>query len=350
MSQPNNIIFCLDIGNELKEFFHQNSFSKIAVIVDDNTKSHCYPLVQSAIPKHVLLEIKSGEEQKNLRTCEQIWNGLTENAFDRKSLVVNIGGGVIGDMGGFCAATYKRGIAFINIPTTLLAQVDASIGGKLGIDFQNFKNHIGVFQNPLKVFLDAAFFSTLNPAELRSGYAEVIKHCLIRDGEKFEEIVQTPYADLDLFGLTKHSVEIKSKVVLEDPKEQGLRKILNFGHTIGHAIESFYLENEDKKLLHGEAIAIGMICEAFLSTKKCTLSNKELFRIVKYILQIYASKPIAEEDFGGIISLTRQDKKNEGDQIKCSLLNNIGDCGFDIEINHEDIKSSMEYFNTQTAC
>ncbi len=276
MAQPSNIVFCRDIGNELKEFFDQNSFSKIGVIVDEHTRLHCYPLVQSAIPDHVLLEIKSGEEQKNLRTCEQIWNDLTENAFDRKSLVVNIGGGVIGDMGGFCAATYKRGIAFINIPTTLLAQVDASIGGKLGIDFHNFKNHIGVFQNPLKIFLDATFFPTLSPAELRSGYAEVIKHCLIRDSQKFEEIIQTPYGNLDLFALTKHSVDIKNKVVQEDPKEQGLRKILNFGHTIGHAIESFYLENGDRKLLHGEAIAVGMICEAFISTKKCTLSYKEL--------------------------------------------------------------------------
>lgn len=345
MIQQSNIVFCRDIGKELKEFFGQNSFSKIAVIVDDNTRLHCYPLVQTAIPEHVVIKIKSGEGQKNLSTCEQIWNGLTENAFDRKSVVINIGGGVIGDMGGFCAATYKRGISFINIPTTLLAQVDASIGGKLGIDFQNFKNHIGVFQNPLKVFLDAAFFSTLSLTELKSGYAEVIKHCLIRDGKKFTEISQSPYENLDLFALTKHSVKIKGKVVQEDPKEQGLRKILNFGHTIGHAIESFYLENEDKKLLHGEAIAIGMICEAFLSTKKWTLFEEELNQIVAYILQIYGSRPIPTEDFDGIISLTRQDKKNEGDQVKCSLLNKIGDCDYDIVISQEDIKSSLEYYN-----
>ncbi|MCK5206639.1 MAG: 3-dehydroquinate synthase [Cyclobacteriaceae bacterium] len=345
MALPDNIVFCQDVNLELNAFFSKNQYSKVAVLVDNNTKQHCYHLVQSVIPEHILIEIKSGEEQKNLNTCQQIWNELTINAFDRKSLFVNIGGGVIGDMGGFCAATYKRGIDFINIPTTLLAQVDASIGGKLGIDFQNFKNHIGIFQNPKSVFLDAVFFNTLHPLELRSGYAEIIKHCLIADGKKFNEIVTVSYEDLDWFELTRHSVAIKNKVVREDPTEKGLRKILNFGHTIGHAIESFYLDNSNKKLLHGEAIAIGMICESYLSNKKRTLSINELDRIVDYLLKIYNSKPINAEDIEGIIKLTRQDKKNEGDKIKCSLLNRIGDCAYNIEIDHQDIKASIEYFN-----
>lgn len=346
MNLPNNIIFCNDVAEDLKAFFGKHHHSKIAVIVDENTKKHCYPKIEDAVPAHVLIEIKSGEEEKNLNTCQIIWNTLTENAFDRKSLVVNVGGGVIGDMGGFCAATYKRGIDFINIPTTLLAQVDASIGGKLGIDFQNFKNHIGVFQNPLCVFLDSSFFSTLDPADLKSGYAEVIKHCLIRDGEKFEEIVQIPYDQLDFFELTKHSVFIKNEVVLEDPKEKGLRKILNFGHTIGHAIESYFLDQPGKKLLHGEAIAVGMICEAYLSEKKLTLKKSELNQITAYLLDVYGSKAIQKGDIEKIILLTKQDKKNEGDIIKCSLLNSIGDCTFNIDINHTDIKASIEYFNS----
>ena len=262
------MFFSTEIANDLKLFFANHTFSKVAVIVDNNTKKYCYPVVADALPDHVTIEISSGEEHKNLNTCQKIWGTLTDNAFDRKSLVVNLGGGVIGDMGGFCAATYKRGIEFINIPTTLLAQVDASIGGKLGIDFQNFKNHIGVFQNPLRVFLDAKFFETLPKEELRSGYAEIIKHCLIRDSEKFDQITKSGYENLDFFELTKHSVQVKNDVVLEDPTEKGLRKILNFGHTIGHAIESYYLEKPGKKLLHGEAIAVGMICEAYLSKRE----------------------------------------------------------------------------------
>jgi len=345
MAQPINIIFCTDVSNDLKVFFKDHQYSKIAVIVDDNTKKYCYPKIKNSVPVHSLIEIKSGEEQKKLSTCHDIWNELTINAFDRKSLVINVGGGVIGDMGGFCAATFKRGIDFINIPTTLLAQVDASIGGKLGIDFQNFKNHIGVFQNPLRVFLDASFFTTLDPAELRSGYAEILKHCLIRDGKKFDEFTKTPFDKLDLFALTKHSVDIKNKVVIEDPTEKGLRKILNFGHTIGHAIESFYLDIPGKKLLHGEAIAIGMICESYLSKEKLNLDKAELDRITKYTLEIYKSKPIEKSDIEAIIHLTRQDKKNEGDIIKCSLLNSIGDCAFDIEINQDDISAAIGYFN-----
>ena len=346
MNLPNNIIFSHDIVHDLKAFFETKSYTKVAVIVDENTKLHCYPKIREVVPDHILIEIRSGEEEKNLNTCQLIWKDLTNNSFDRKSLVVNLGGGVIGDMGGFCAATYKRGIDFINIPTTLLAQVDASIGGKLGIDFHNFKNHIGVFQNPLKVFLDVSFFETLNPEEMRSGYAEIIKHCLIRDGKMFEKIINTPYEQLDHYELTKHSVNIKNKVVEEDPTEQGLRKILNFGHTIGHAIESYYLDQPDKKLLHGEAIAVGMICEAYLSKTMLGLTELELEKISNYVLSIYRSIKIAESDIKSIIQLTKQDKKNEGDKIKCSLLNSIGDCTFNIDIDKNDIEQSILYLNS----
>ncbi len=345
MNQPNNIVFCQDIGHDLSAYISRHQYSKIAVLVDENTKLHCYSLVQSAIPEHILIEIKSGEEQKNLETCKHIWDELTSNSFDRKSLLINIGGGVIGDMGGFCAATYKRGIEFINIPTTLLAQVDASIGGKLGIDFQNFKNHIGVFQDPSKVFLNSIFFATLNPAELRSGFAEIIKHCLIRDKNKFDEIIQTPYKELDWFSLIRHSVDIKNKVVAEDPTEKGLRKILNFGHTVGHAIESYFLEKPGKKLLHGEAIAIGMICESYLSNKKLALVEPDLKLITDYIIRIYKSAAVPTDEIEEIAQLTKQDKKNEGNKINCSLLNNIGNCTYNIKIDQQDIKASIEYFN-----
>ncbi len=326
-------------------FFQNHHYSRVAILMDDNTAIHCYPMIREVLPDHIVIHIDSGEEQKNIDSCQLIWQALTDNTFDRKSLFINLGGGVIGDMGGFCAATYKRGIDFINIPTTLLAQVDASIGGKLGIDFQNFKNHIGVFQNPKVVFLYSKFFETLHARELRSGFAEIIKHCLISDGEKFDDIINIPYNKLDWHELTSHSVAIKEKVVIEDPTEQGLRKILNFGHTIGHSIESYFLNKPNSKLYHGEAIAIGMICEAFLSTKKLTLKESELEIICNYILKIYKSNQISADKIEGIIDLTRHDKKNEGDKINCSLLRSIGDCAFNIEINDHDIEASIAYFN-----
>lgn len=343
---PDNICLTRHINNELSKFLSENHFTKLAVLVDVNTKKHCYPLLSESLPGgHTLIEIPSGENHKNLNTCQVIWEALTVQAFDRKSLLINLGGGVIGDMGGFCAATFKRGIEFINIPTTLLAQVDASIGGKLGIDFHGFKNHIGVFQNPRKVFLDPVFFETLPAEELRSGFAEIIKHCLIRDGEKFTELLNTPFHTLDFFELIRHSVIIKHEVVEEDPTEKGLRKILNFGHTVGHAIESYYLDLPEKRLLHGEAIAIGMICEAWLSYEKLTVTEGELAEITEYLLKIYKPVRIAESDIERIIELTNQDKKNEGEIIQSSLLQKIGRCTFNIPINHKEIENAIRYFN-----
>ncbi len=347
MTLPNNIVFSDNIEDDLKKFFSGRTYSKTAVLVDENTRKYCLPLIEGALPKHTVIEIISGEEHKNIDICLHIWDALTRAAFDRKSLLINLGGGVIGDMGGFCAATYKRGISFINIPTTLLAQVDASIGGKLGIDFKKFKNHIGLFKDPEKVFLDSVFFDTLSEAEMRSGFAEIIKHCLIRDADKFEEIAKTPYTRLDMAALVRHSVEIKGQVVTEDPTEKGLRKILNFGHTIGHAIESYYMDKPGKKLLHGEAVAIGMICEAFLSMKKLPFSHEELDKVMKYILSVYGGSTIPESDIEEIAVLTLQDKKNEGDKINCSLLTHIGDCTINIKIENRDVSSSIEYYNSK---
>lgn len=347
MKLPDSIVFSRDIVSDILDFFNRCHFSKVAVLVDDNTRKHCYSKIKAGLPEHLLIEISSGEEFKTLDTCQIIWKSLTDQGFDRKSLLVNLGGGVIGDMGGFCAATYKRGIAFVNIPTTLLSQVDASIGGKLGIDFMGFKNHIGVFQDPVRVFLHAGFFETLPEAEVYSGFAEVIKHCLIRDRKKFSEISDIPFQMLDLEELTSHSVKIKYDVVQEDPTEKGLRKILNFGHTIGHAIESHYLDKPGEKLLHGQAIAMGMVCEAFLSSKKLSLSEDELTSICSYILELYQLPAIPASEMELIAGLAKQDKKNEGNKIYASLLKNIGDCTINIPIDEEEILSSMVYYNGQ---
>ena len=331
------------IETSLKAILEGTDFTQLAVLVDENTHAHCYPLIHAFLPAHLLIQITSGEENKNLRTCEHIWEQFTTNNFDRKALLINLGGGVIGDMGGFCAVTYKRGIRFINIPTTLLAAVDANVGGKLGIDFMGFKNHLGFFQEPESVLIDPVFLKTLAPRELRSGFAEVIKHGLIADADYFEQTTAHGLAIDNWEAVIAHSVEIKTAVVKADPKEAGLRKILNFGHTVGHAIESFYL-NTDKKLLHGEAIAIGMICEAYLSKKLLGFSDENLLQVSDTILKIYPEINIAKEDFSGIIKLMYQDKKNLNNLLNHSLLMDIGKATYDIAVDEKDVIDALFYF------
>jgi 3-dehydroquinate synthase len=269
---------------------------------------------------------------------------MTDNELDRHSLVINLGGGVIGDMGGFCASTYKRGIDFIQIPTTLLSQVDASVGGKLGIDFQGLKNHIGVFQIPNIVLIDDVFLKTLPYSELRSGFAEIIKHCLIMDGKKWDEIRRKDFEEQDFKDLIAHSVNIKQHVVEADPTEKGLRKILNFGHTLGHAIETYFLGKPKLHLLHGEAIAAGMICEAFLSFKRGMIDQKTLENIEEFIFSVYGKATITASDIEPIIALTAQDKKNKGKEVRFSLLEEAGKCGYDISVSKAEMKRALEYY------
>ncbi len=319
-------------------------YSSFAIIVDENTKKHCLPYVQPFLSHAKIIEIKSGEENKTLQTCGHIWQELTNASFDRKALVINLGGGVIGDMGGFCASTYKRGIDFIQIPTTLLSQVDASVGGKLGIDFNSFKNQIGVFNKPKAVIINTDFLKTLPERELRSGYGEVIKHALIADKSHWEILQTKALHDFDWTAIVSHSVHIKADVTEQDPTEKGLRKILNFGHTIGHAVESFYLETA-KKLLHGEAVAIGIITEAFVSVSKGYISEKECNEIKSYVVKIYGKRMIPQTDIDQIIPLTLQDKKNEGKVVYSALLEKIGTANYNQPLSEKEIRESIAYYN-----
>ena len=333
------------ISASLSAFLHQNDYAQIAVIVDEKTQKHCLPLIQHVLPsKYIKILIPSGEDNKTLLTCEKIWSVMTKAKMDRHSLVINLGGGVIGDMGGFCASTYKRGIDFIQIPTTLLSQVDASVGGKLGIDFHGLKNHIGVFQLPKLVLIDPAFIHTLPQRQKLSGYAEIIKHCLIRDSEKWQEISQLDFDQVDLADLITHSVNIKQTIVTEDPKEKGLRKILNFGHTLGHAMETYLLALGKRAVLHGEAIAAGMITEAFLAYNRNMLELSELENIESFIFSTYGRIQIKSSEIPAIIQLTAQDKKNKGSEIRFSLLTGIGDCGYDIPVSKSEMKKALEYY------
>jgi 3-dehydroquinate synthase len=342
---PDNIFFSDNPAADLKNFVSSKNYSKVSILVDENTLRHCYPLIKNALPIHELIQIASGEEHKNLQACSSVWQAMTDHTLDRHAALVVIGGGVLGDMGGFCAATYKRGIDFILIPTTLLAQVDASIGGKLGIDFNHFKNHIGVFQHPAFTLLHAGFLKTLPKAELRSGFAEIIKHVLISDEKLWNEIKEKSFEDQDWDNLIRHSVSFKSKVVAEDPKEKGLRKILNAGHTIGHALET-YLLNTNKKVLHGEAIAAGIIAEAFISVERNLLSPQLLTDISQYILRVFGKINFTKNDYEGIAQLTIQDKKNKGNRVLCVLLEGIGKAKWDCEISLEEVKRALSFYQS----
>jgi 3-dehydroquinate synthase len=303
-------------------------WSRVAVLVDENTEPDCWPLVQEANwPEGTeRLEVPSGEDYKTIGTCEGLWEAFVDLGMDRHSLLVNLGGGVIGDMGGFAASTFMRGFAFLNIPTTLLAQVDASVGGKLGVDFNGLKNMIGLFANPRAVLICPEFLATLPYEQLRSGYAEVIKHALIRDPEHWEQLAGKGMDHIgDWEVLIARSVHIKRAIVEEDPLESGLRKILNFGHTLGHAVETLQLDSEHP-LLHGEAIAVGMIAESWLSTRACGLAEAECDRIAHNIASVFPQANLSEVTVEGMLELMRLDKKNLAGEIRLSLLAAPGQC------------------------
>ena len=340
----NPILFSDQPQQDLQTLLANLAYSKIFILADSNTKIHCLPILFPGLTDETdYFVISPGEKNKTIATCMEIWTAMTEAQLDRKAIVLNLGGGVLGDMGGFCASTYKRGIRFVNIPTTLLSQVDASVGGKLGVDFQGLKNHLGVFNEPEAVLIAPIFLETLPDQELRSGFAEIIKHGLIQDKAYFESLTIQNWRNSDWKELIRHSVEIKLKVVTEDPKEAGLRKILNFGHTVGHAFETYYLDGE-KHLLHGEAIAAGMICEAWLSHQKQGLSSHELDEISSKFLAVYGKIVIEEKEITPVLDLCLQDKKNEGNVLMLSLLNAIGDCTYNISVSRSEIKDSISYY------
>ena len=314
----------------------------MVVLVDSNTRKACYPKLSLDLPEHTLIEIQAGEENKNLQTCSQVWQALTDFHVERKGLLLILGGGVPGDLGGFCAATYKRGIDFILMPTTLLSQVDASVGGKLGVDFAGFKNHIGIFQEPVATIIDTTFLETLSETELRSGFAEVIKHCLLSDLTMWNSIRAKSLHDQDWEALVYHSVAFKARVTQADPKESGLRKILNFGHTIGHAVESYFLET-NHRLLHGEAIAIGMLTESWLAVQKQLMTPDELMAIEDFILKIFGRVELPT-DTTGIAQLALQDKKNVGGKILLAVPQNIGQATWDVAVTVEEIQSALAFY------
>lgn len=341
---PEYPILMGSVGTAMKEIDF-TGYSSIVVIVDENTKKHCYPLVETFLPTHSLITCPAGEPHKNLDTASMIWSEMAQLGLDRSSLCINLGGGVVTDMGGFAAACYMRGIAFLHIPTTLLSQVDASIGGKLGVDHDDYKNIVGLFGHPQMVIIDSHFLKTLDPRNIRSGYAEIIKHGLIRDAAYYRTAVDAWHDDLatQLESIIKRSIEIKRDIVIADAKEKGERKLLNFGHTIGHAIESLALHT-DTPLYHGEAIAIGMIMEAHLSFQKRYIDQKVLDTIRKDINAVYGSLTIPMMTVNEVWQVMQKDKKNYKGSVRCTLLKAIGEGCFDVEITQAAVKESWDYY------
>jgi 3-dehydroquinate synthase len=340
--------FQKDSYKELSKLILDKAYSSIFILVDENTLTHCYskfiPFLETEKTIEVI-EIDAGEEFKNLETCAGVWEAMSVLNADRKSLLITLGGGVVTDLGGFVASTFKRGIDFVNIPTTLLSMVDASVGGKTGVDLGVLKNQIGLFSNPEMVLIDTDYLETLAPREIRSGLAEVIKYGFTYDVKLLDEVKY--YKQHLINRLIFKSIEIKNTIVLEDPTEKGVRKILNFGHTIGHAVESYFLEHPDKeKLTHGEAIAVGMICECYLSYQLLDLDQKKVTFAKELILSIFEKVQISPEDFAPIIALLKHDKKNVGGQVNFVLLKDYEDCQLDCTVANELIIESLEYYNS----
>ncbi|MEA1785379.1 3-dehydroquinate synthase [Arenibacter sp. GZD96] len=331
----------------LHQHLQQTHYSKLFILTDENTKEFCLPSFKcnlGGLDDAQVFSITAGEIHKNIATCTKVWQWLSDKDADRKSLLLNLGGGVVTDLGGFVASTFKRGINFINVPTSLLAMVDASVGGKTGVDLGALKNQIGVINQPKMVLVISDFLKTLDERQLNSGYAEMLKHGLIRNRGYWEHLKTLDgYDALDAWIYA--SVQIKNEIVLQDPTEQHLRKSLNFGHTLGHAVESFFLESKDHELLlHGEAIAVGMVMEAYLSYKACGLSKADLDDIRTTFLNRYKKVDFEGIDFSEIITLLQFDKKNSHGKVNFALLETIGHTVIDVQISNEVLQDALAYY------
>lgn len=342
--QKNNIHLISDLGAISKSIIEAD-YSQVYVLMDENTNQHCLLLLQDALVDYEVyfffLEVPSGEASKDLSTCALLWESLSEDNADRKTLLLNLGGGMITDLGAFVASLYKRGISFYNIPTSLLAMVDAAIGGKCGIDFGGFKNQIGVFQNAEQTFIYPYFLDTLPELEFWSGMAEMYKHALISDAEHWKALKVFDKAEVTAH-LIEHSAALKAEIVANDPLENGERKKLNFGHTIGHAIESYFLQKE-RPMPHGYAVAFGMICEAHISAQQNLLNLVEYDEIEDYLKTKYEFPAIPKKDFSILLEFMQQDKKNVHGNINFTLLNSIGSALINQTATEDQIRASLIY-------
>ena len=340
------------ISPKLDLFIKKQNYSAYFIICDSNTLNYCMSdliLACKVLRDAEIIEIEPGEQSKELEVAGHIWQTLTDFAADKKSLVVNLGGGVVSDIGGFAASTFKRGIDFINVPTSLLSMADASVGGKTGINFSGIKNQIGTITQPKAVFINTGFLKTLPFDHLISGFAEIIKIALISDKSFFSKLsqllIENSFSDSEII---KQAVQLKSSIVNKDPDEKGLRKILNFGHTIGHAVESLFLEKSEP-LLHGEAIAIGMAIESYLCLLLKRITKAEFEKIISCLKLNFHFPEIEEQDQAAFFEFFKQDKKHLKNAYLLALLKGIGKCDFNVKVSLAQVQKALYFYNTELA-
>ncbi len=318
------------------------------ILGDERTLELCLDELLAHVPvlgNALTIEVRSGEKSKDITVCRALWTHLAEHAADRDTWLICLGGGVVTDLGGFVAATYMRGIRCVHVPTTLMGMVDAAIGGKTAIDMAGVKNLVGLFAPPVGTFVHTGFLRTLGKRELLNGVAEMIKHGLVRDAAHWHAVRRAPLHDLRaLPALIARSAAIKAAVVTEDPRESGPRKLLNFGHTIGHALEAFALEGAQRPLLHGEAVAIGMICESWLSWRLGHLDREKMDAIQEHLLGLYPPFLLTPTDHHRVIELMRNDKKNREGGFRFTLLSDIGQALIDIPVTAAQAADALDHY------
>lgn len=340
-----NFIVTNKIEEELATVIKSLAADRVFVLVDENTAEHCLPVVMPELQDTIVIKIKAGDETKSIDTAVDIWDILVDKGATRSSLLINLGGGVVTDLGGFVAATFKRGMHFVNVPTTLLGVVDAATGGKTGVNFKGLKNEIGTFATAEKVLIDTRFFKTLDFKNRLSGYAEMVKHALIADSILLE---QTLNYDLDSFDMTrlatllKQNLQIKENIVEVDLHESGLRKALNFGHTVGHAFESLSYKM-DNPMLHGFAVMWGIIAELYLSLIKLKFDKKIVSQILAFAKEYYGAFPYTCKQYDRLYELMLHDKKNSNGQINFTLLASVGDVRINQKVTKEEVFEALDY-------
>lgn len=347
-----NVIITEDLAAGLPAVLSRLTYDKLFILTDTHTRESCFPRIKDIpeVQNARLITIQAGDTHKDLAQVAEIWNILSGEGASRNSLLINLGGGMITDLGGFAGATFKRGLQTVNIPTTLMASVDAAVGGKTGINFNGLKNEIGSFYPPKYVLIDCSFLQTLDRDNILSGYAEMIKHALISNKEHYNALMRFDLSEADLSPLTSHlpplvksSVEIKEEIVRQDPKEHGIRKALNFGHTIGHAVESLSFR-KGTPLLHGHAVAVGLVCELYLSYKQCRFPSDTLSQVTHYIKELYPPFYYDCKDYGTLYELMTHDKKNQSGIINFTLLSGIGEVNINQSVNKDLILESLDFY------
>ncbi len=348
MAQP-RILFCSDVAQQIIPELDNKPSSSIFILTDEDSYRYCLPILQQTdeLKNAHVIKVASGDSSKDVATLVNIWQYLSDNGATRKSLMINVGGGMITDLGGFAASTFKRGMSYINIPTTLLSMVDAAVGGKTGINFNGLKNEVGVINLAKNVLIDTVFLRTLDKENLLSGYAEMIKHALISSQDELDRIFTLDFNNLDfslLNDAVKSSIYIKEAIVTEDPQEEGVRKALNFGHTIGHAFESYSYQIKHP-VLHGYAVAWGMVCELYLSYKLLGFPKETLIHVSRFVKDNYGGFFVACDDYDALYELMLHDKKNTvANTINFSLLSAVGVLSLNQQVDKENIYESLDFF------